>query len=422
MSSSIELGKTPHLVRLTFNWRLLIGLCLAIGSLLAQIDPDRRKVIQAGYNQPLEGRGPLAAYAYFYWNEPSFPWTNTTLRTVVAPTYLDSELGFSDLLGKGTSIGLGVAGGGFADSYAEVNQGQLYDDQSFFGASMGASASLYHTFNPTDQRPSSLGEVPLQFVLRNTFQGVFFSPENDTSPDFVLPENQPTYNLRTGLRWGGREPLLYPDAAFEISGWYELGERTHPGSYGYNGDREIEHTTQLYWGRLLFSRYFTNSFRIEFSVTGGGSVNPDRFSAFRLGGTLPMGAEFPLTIPGYYTQEISATSFALISGYFLYPLTSDGRLEVGVLGSAANVRYLEGFSLGQPWNSGLGGGFAYHSRSRAWHVIISYGYGFNAIRNGNRGANSIGIALQYDFLEDNGRFLRNFLNSIGPSNWRGLVR
>jgi len=403
---------------------LLLGLLLAACRLVGQIDPDRRQVIQASYNQPLEGRGPLAAYAYFYWNEPCFPWTNTTLRTVVAPTYLDSELGIRNLLGRGTSIGIGFAGGGFADSYFEVNQGQLYEDQSFFGASAGVSASLYHTFNPTEpnQRPDSLGEVPLQFVVRNSFQGVFFSPDKDTSPDFVLPENQPTYNLRAGLRWGGREPLLYPDAAFEISGWYELGERTNPGPYGYNGDRNIEHTSQLYWGRLLFTRKFTNNIRVEFSVTGGGSFDSDRFSAYRLGGALPLGAEFPLVIPGYYTQEISATSFALINGYILYPLSSDGRWEVGILGSAANVRYLSGFSLGQPWNSGLGGGFAYHSHSGAWHVILSYGYGFNAIRNGERGSNSIGIALQYDFLRDDWRFLRNFFNTIGPSNWRGVSR
>ncbi|HAB18512.1 MAG TPA: hypothetical protein PLX89_24155 [Verrucomicrobiota bacterium] len=410
-------------VRFWFRSLLIIQL-LAAGSVSqAQIDPDRRQIVQVGYDQPLEGRGPLAAYAYFYWNEPSYPWTNTTLRAVIAPTYIDSELGFKDLLGPGTSVGVGITGGGFSDSYAEVRQGNLYEDQSFFGASMGINASIYHTFNPREpgERPTSLMEVPLQFMLRNSFQGAFFSDEKDTSPFFVLPENQPYYNVRTGFRWGGREPLLYPDAAFEISGWYELSERFKPGPYGFAGDRSITASPQLFWGRMLFIRKFTNQIRLEFSITGGGSKDADRFSAYRLGGALPLGAEFPLMIPGYYTQEISATSFALVSGYFQYPITEDGRWEIGVLGAAANVRYLPGFSLGKPWNSGLGGGFSYHSPAGNWHILVGYGYGFNAIRNGEPGGSSIGIAMQYDFLQDKGRIFRRILNNMGPSNWRGLL-
>jgi hypothetical protein len=55
----------------------------------AQIDPVKRDLIQFGYNQPLEGRAPLAAYAYYYRNEPDFLRTNMTLRLAVAPVYLD---------------------------------------------------------------------------------------------------------------------------------------------------------------------------------------------------------------------------------------------------------------------------------------------------------------------------------------------
>src|SRR5258705_9476999 len=42
------------------------------------------------------------------WNSPNFLSTNQVLRTVLAPTYLDSELGFKKLLGEHTDIGLGV--------------------------------------------------------------------------------------------------------------------------------------------------------------------------------------------------------------------------------------------------------------------------------------------------------------------------
>ena len=54
---------------------------------------------------------PLAGYAFYYRNQPNFLHTNLTLRLAVAPTYLDSELGFSHLLGEHTDLGVGIAGG-----------------------------------------------------------------------------------------------------------------------------------------------------------------------------------------------------------------------------------------------------------------------------------------------------------------------
>ncbi|MCW5556722.1 MAG: hypothetical protein KIT22_02595 [Verrucomicrobiae bacterium] len=388
----------------------------------AQIDPDPRMLVQAGYNQPLEGRGPIAAYAYLYWNQPGYPWTNTTLRAAIAPTYVDAELGFGDLLGRGTSIGLGLAGGGFADSYYDLEQGNLVKGESFFGAGAEASASFYHTFNPTPpgKRPDRLSEVPVQFVLRNSLRGSFYSPNNDTAPDFDVPATLPTYDLRTGIRWGGREPELFADA-FEISAWYELIVRPRAQTYGFDNDLRLQAASQLFWGRLIFARMFPNRAHFELSVTGGGSVTPDRFTAFRLGGSLPMGSEFPLVVPGYYYQEISAQRFALVSGQLLWPLTRDGRWEIGVLGAAARVHYLEGMSLGEPWNSGLGGGIAYHSPAGAWHFLLGYGYGFNAIRNGDRGANAIGLLVQYDFRKDQGAF-QTLWRNLSPSNWRGITR
>lgn len=400
---------------------MMIG--LTISRLDAQIDPDERMLVQAGYNQPLEGRGPIAAYAYLYWNQPNFIWTNATLRTAIAPTYLDAEMGFKDALGAGTSLGVGLAGGGFADSYADMQHGELIDAQSFFGAGAESSISLYHIFNPMPEgeRPDSLSEVPLQYILRNSLRGSFYSPNDNTASNFAVPGTVPTYNLRTGLRWGGQEPELFTDG-LEISGWYELVVRSHQETYGFDNNLLLEHVSQLYWGRLLFAHMFSNRSHFEMGVTGGGTFDPDRFTAFRLGGALPMGSEFPLVIPGYYYQEISAQRFALISGHYLWPLTEDGRWEAGVLGAAARVTYLEGFSLGQPWNSGLGGGVAYHSPSGAWHVLVGYGYGFNAIRNGDRGANNIGMLVQYDFRKDRGNSFKAMWQNLSPSNWRGITR
>ena len=122
-------------------WALF--LLLGIHSAEAQIDPENRRLLQIGYNQPLEGRGPMAAYAYYYYNRPHYYQSNITLRLAIAPTYLDSQLGFVDALGPGTDIGLGLAGGGFADSYSEVRLGKLLRDESFVGHGGEVNAAIF---------------------------------------------------------------------------------------------------------------------------------------------------------------------------------------------------------------------------------------------------------------------------------------
>src|SRR5262245_6779064 len=126
-----------HSLRMTRGWRFFLALALALGgirSAQAQIDSTHRELVQLGYNQPLEGQGPLAAYAFYYLNRPDFLHSsNLTLRLAVAPVYLDSEVGISHALGQHTDVGLGLAGGGFADSYSEVRQGKYEKEESFLG-------------------------------------------------------------------------------------------------------------------------------------------------------------------------------------------------------------------------------------------------------------------------------------------------
>ncbi len=114
----------------------------------AQIDPVKRELVQFGYNAALEGHPPLEAYAFYYRNEPDFLGTNMALRLAVAPTYLDSELGIRRVLSEHTDLGIGVAGGGFADNYEEIDHGTFYPSQSFTGYGAETSVSLYQLFNP----------------------------------------------------------------------------------------------------------------------------------------------------------------------------------------------------------------------------------------------------------------------------------
>jgi hypothetical protein len=50
-----------------------------------QVDPDRRELIEAGFNQAAVGAAPLDGYGYYYLNEPNFFHTNITLRLALAP-------------------------------------------------------------------------------------------------------------------------------------------------------------------------------------------------------------------------------------------------------------------------------------------------------------------------------------------------
>ena len=378
----------------------------------AQIDPAPRDLLQFGYNQAFEGRPPLAGYAFYYHNQPDFIRTNLTLRLAVAPVYLDTELGFVNGIGPNTDFGLGLGGGGFADSYNEIRDGTFYSSESFEGNGAEVSASIYHRFNPA-------AEIPLNYVLRGTVHYADYNRNNDTAPDFVLPSNHADLSVRTGLRWGGVEPTLFPPLAMELSVWYEGHLRTDPGSYGINNAYQLESQSQLFWSEAALAYTLPesqHSFYVR--LTAGTSVNADRFSAYRLGGFLPLISEFPLSLPGYYFQEISAKQFILLNGNYLVPLDPGRLFDLDLNASTAVVEYLPGES--QPGNSltGVGGGILYHTPSNRVKLMLNYAYGIDAIRANGRGASSIGILMQIDL----GRMNSKQFNQPQPVPLHGWQR
>lgn len=397
----------------------LLMLCACLGAPFlasAQLDPEYRRLIQLGYNQPVEGRGPIAAYGFFYYNQPNFYSTNLVLRAAVAPVYLDSELGFKSLLGPHTDLGVGVAGGGFADSYSEIRRGQYLEEESFLGHGASVSLSVYHLFNP-DQR------VPLNLVVRATGSIAHYEDDDQTDPAFVLPEDRETLKIRTGLRWGGEEPTLTAPLAMEVSIWEESQFRNHAHSYGFADDRLVEADSHLIWARTLLKYTFQNEHLFEFSITAGTSIRPDRFSAYRLGGVLPFATEFPLNLPGYYYQEISAERFVQFDGQYSFPLTPKKNLRLSLYGGGARVDYLDGLEQPGGWHSGAGGGLTFISPTGAWIVTALYAHGFNALRKDEeRGANQIGLIFQWDMEAKKRGKSRFFTPEVNPYGSRGGER
>jgi len=388
----------------------LLGLWLFVPlSVFGQIDPIPRDLVQIGYNQAFQGHSPLAGYAFYYHNQPDFLRTNLTLRLTVAPVYADSELGFINGLGPNTDFGLGLAGGGFADGYNEIHGGTFYPSQSFAGNGAELSASLYHRFNPA-------ARIPLNYILRGVAHDSFYTKNNDTAGDFQLPPNHADFNLRTGLRWGGVEPTLFPPLAMELSVWYEGHLRSHPGHYGSQEACTLERQSHLFWTEAALAYTLPESQQSFYvRLTSGTSLEADRLSAYRLGGFLPLVSEFPLSLPGYYFQEISARQFVLCNANYLLPLDNGKRWSLDLNASTAIVDYLPG--EGQPGNSltGVGGGLLYYSQSRHLKVMLNYAYGIDALRAAGRGASSIGVLLQLDL----GRLRNEQFSRPQPSLWRG---
>jgi hypothetical protein len=357
----------------------------------AQIDPEHRSLLELGYDQPLTGQGPQAVYAYYYYNNPDFFDTNTALRLAIAPAYVDGEVGFKHLLSPYTDVGLGFNGGLFGANYYEVRQGQYYKNESFNGDGGGLALSIYQLLNPGML-------IPVNVVARGGLRDSTFTDTSQTANNFTLPDNQVTTFTRAGIRVAGKQPVLYPDLGLELSVWFERQWRLDSQPYGFSDDRSISPNVDLYWLYAGLNYAWTNSGqKVSFAFTGGGSTDADRFSAWRLGGVLPLVSEFPLTLPGYYYEELTATRFQHFYAGYDVPLDSAQRWDFRLEAATAHLDYLPGFEQRSSWQTGAGGGVSFTPRNQSFEIILRYGYGFNAIRDGKEGAQSVGLLFQYNF-------------------------
>lgn len=391
---------------------LAAALCAAAPA-SGQVDPERRRLLQLGYDQPLSGPGPVGAYFFYYMNQPRFVRRDTTLRLALSPVYADSELAMARGPVPGNFIGLGLAGGGFADGYSEVRAGRLFKGESFNGSGVKVTASLYRTLNPGQK-------IPLNLIARTGGHVVVYSKRSDTRSDFTPAPDHGEYFLRLGLRLGGSPPELMPARAGEVSIWYASYLRDHSGPYGFSGDRTLERFSQLFWSRAMVAYRLNSGRRFEVGLQGGTSVNADRLDAYRLGGMLPFASEFPLSIGGYFNGELSAKRYGLLSARYSGHFDETQSYLWRVFGDAANVGYLQGLEQRNAWNSGVGAGAGYESKDGVWLIDLNYAYGVEAIRSGRRGAHSVSLMTQVDLEVWRHGKSKTRRPAIGPSKPEGL--
>jgi hypothetical protein len=138
-------------------------------------------------------------------------------------------------------------------------------------------------------------------------------------------------------------------------------------------------------------------------------------SAYRLGGFLPLIAEYPLSLPGYFFQEFSARNFGLINASYLVPIAPDQRWSLEFNGATAGIDYLAGTGQAGNWISGVGSGIVYRSPSDKFKCVVAYAYGINAIRTAGRGASSVSVLIQVDL----GRIRSSKFTAVQPDRWQG---
>jgi hypothetical protein len=251
--------------------------------------------------------------------------------------------------------------------------------------------NIYQLLNPGQL-------IPISLVARGGLSDSSFSHGSQTADNFALPANQLNGSTRIGIRVAGKEPVLYPDLGLELSVWFERQWHLNSDSYGYDHDRSLNPNANLYWLYAGLNYAFTNSGQnLSFAATLGGVTEADRFSAWRLGGVLPLVAEFPLTLPGYYFDELTATRFEHFYGAYDIPLDAAHRWHLRPEAATAHLEYLPGFEQSSSWQSGSGVGLTFAPRNQKFQVVLRYGYGFNALRNGKEGAQSIGLLFQFNF-------------------------
>jgi hypothetical protein len=373
----------------------LVGLVLlpvlAAAPARAQRDPEPRAYVEVGTEAPLKGNAPITGYAFFLWNRPNFPEPDQYLRVVVAPTYLLAQL-LQDHWPYGRhAVSIGLNGGGLRFGHEESRNGSYKEAESFWGHGAELPLSYYAGTKLFDK-------LPLEGQIRVTPAYVVYQQSPRTADRFELPPDTGLFTGRVGLRLGGVPPELLPEVALEASAWYEATYRTETGTFGFPERPErLESLSQRAWGRLAAVIAPADGHTIDVLLTAGFSRDADLLSSFRLGSALPFRSEFPLVLHGYFLEEVFAKRFWLLNASYRFPAWPGSRkvtLRVG--GDIARVDYVDGHRLPREHLRGVGGDL---SVAFTPHVtlVVGYGYGFDAPRNGGFGGHEAHALIELKF-------------------------
>jgi len=357
----------------------------------AQRDPEPRAYLEVGTEVPLKGNAPVNGYAFFLWNRPDYPEPDQYLRVVVAPTYLLTEL-LQDHWPYGRhAVSIGLNGGGLRFGLDEYRHGRYEEEESFWGHGGELPLSYYAGTKLFDL-------LPLEGQIRVTPAFVVYQRSFGTAERFELPPDTGLFTGRVGLRLGGVPPELLPALAVEASAWYEATYRTETGTYGFSERPErLESLSQRAWGRVAAVVAPLDGHTVEVLLTAGLSHDADQLSSFRLGSALPFRSELPLILHGYFVEEVFAKRFWLLNASYRFPAwPGSRRVTLRIGGDIAGVDYLAGHRLPREHLRGVGGDLSVAFTPRVT-LVVGYGYGFDAPRNGGFGGHEAHALIELKF-------------------------
>jgi hypothetical protein len=369
-------------------------LIASAGTAHAQVDVAHRRTltVQTGFSVA-DGEEQLGGFGYYWFNENHYPWDATALRVIFAGIFADAEL--SCFLPAATNIAVGVGGGGglYIDGIVPYRQGERLSTQQFFGDN--ANLRVFINDELFQLPVGDMGAIP--FNVRATYgvSGSFYREDTHTR-DFTLPADFLTQTATAEIRFGGIEPGLLARRGFELYGALEANYRSGFRAFGPNSSLFPAHSTyQRAFGNVAL-KLPVGETTVFAKLSGGFGDDLDELSAYKLGGNLVSVEPFASTIYGYYTREIFAEDFGLVNLELRFPVADRWNLTGHLYGDFAQAHQLDGAL--REWHSYLGSGAGISFRA-PWQtdVLLSYGYGFNAMRNGDRGGHEVGLALQREF-------------------------
>ena len=350
-----------------------------------QVDIASRRTLILQTSFPLKGYEQPGAFGFFWFNQYDFPWTNTALRVVVAGVFSDVEFSYVLPANTNIAIGAGLGSGWYIDSVIPYHNGNLLDDQRFYGDVANGRVFI----NETIPNPS-----PLPLNLRGTYTvtGSFYR-KTDTTSGFTIPDNFYTQSLTAEFRYGGIEPGLTARRGAELYLAADANYRSGFEPFGLNGALLPAHTEyQRVYGSLS-GKIPVQQTTFYARVGGGMGEHMDELSAYKVGGNL-LGVEpFAVTMHGYYTREFFADDFGITNLEVRQQLTEQHDVTVHLYSDWAVIKPVPPES--PDWNNifGVGAGLNFRAFGDI-DFLISYGYGINAIRRGDHGGHEVGLALE----------------------------
>jgi hypothetical protein len=365
--------------------------------LVAQVDVEHRRMLTLQTTFPLvDGEQQIGGFFYYWFNENNYPWDSTALRVIYGGVFGDAELSYFLPSQPETAIGVGAGGGAFLDSVIPYKDGERLSSQQFWGDNAHVRAFVNREL--TKIPIGDLGELPINVRATYGVSGSFFR-ETDNTRQFTIPDDFLTQTVSVEFRAGGIEPGLTAVRGAEIYAAAEAGYRTGFDAFGPDsGLFPAQSMYQKLYGSIGGKIPIKNT--ILMLRAGGGYGNDlDELSAYMIGGQLVSADAWSLPLHGYYTRELFADDFGLVNIQYSIPVCDRYKMALHLYADYGVVHEID-VTTGREddWNDYTGAGCGVSFRA-FWgvHTLIQYGYGFDAVRNGETGGHEIGLAFEKKF-------------------------